>query len=584
MKTIIKIAFFLLGVTSSFSIWANCAEINFYRTNGIQSDKIVYLYYEGAEIAAFPLGQRYTATVCQDGNYTFTAKADRSAPMSLAKTTVNVMQGNTYFVKISCAVGLDYANVTTPDFAKARSDWSKDRKFKGAPQTLYINGQVAGNPPPQPPQTSNNFERTQIRNNIKFEIIDVIKAGNTMQFDMMITNMNSNDKKLWWNGHSIYFYDENGKTYTASNVCVMGECGSYPANQMNEYVLKGQFYNANSIKSVLPYGIPVKANFKIREISNSATKFLRGAMIYQMAELDERSYQDMVFPLNNIIFGDEKDANNPMKRNVGKTSVELLKVDASNDETVFTFRHDNKDIAMQNLQVKSAHFYDNLGNKQELKKVAFINQAKADNYYRYYRNWKTDINPNSSINTFLIFDKVANGINNIVRIVVDYGVFNLDWENISVSVNGTSSTTRETGNPSIPAMGYITYTDFESKARNKENISGKKVILENIYFDTGSDAIKATSYTQLDQLSNTLLNNTQLKVEISGHTDNVGNPTSNMLLSQKRADNIRYYLIGKQITPDRISSVGKGEKEPLRTNTSTQNKKENRRVEIKVVQ
>jgi outer membrane protein OmpA-like peptidoglycan-associated protein len=78
--------------------------------------------------------------------------------------------------------------------------------------------------------------------------------------------------------------------------------------------------------------------------------------------------------------------------------------------------------------------------------------------------------------------------------------------------------------------------------------------------------------------------NSSLKVEVSGHTDNVGDDLSNMLLSQKRADAIKYYLIKKSIQPNKIISTGKGEKEPIRENTTGVGRQENRRVEIMVVE
>jgi len=115
-------------------------------------------------------------------------------------------------------------------------------------------------------------------------------------------------------------------------------------------------------------------------------------------------------------------------------------------------------------------------------------------------------------------------------------------------------------------------------------VVGKKIILEKIYFDSGSDVILASSYRQLDQLTQLMKSNLGLKLEISGHTDNVGEDLPNMLLSQKRADNIRYYLIGKSVEPSKITSVGKGSKQPIASNDSETDRQENRRVEIQIVE
>lgn len=75
-----------------------------------------------------------------------------------------------------------------------------------------------------------------------------------------------------------------------------------------------------------------------------------------------------------------------------------------------------------------------------------------------------------------------------------------------------------------------------------------------------------------------------LKVEISGHTDNVGDDVQNMVLSQKRADAIKYYLMGKSINISKIASVGKGDTQPIANNVSDSGRQQNRRVEIQIVE
>ncbi|MDZ7624240.1 MAG: OmpA family protein [Ignavibacteriaceae bacterium] len=70
-------------------------------------------------------------------------------------------------------------------------------------------------------------------------------------------------------------------------------------------------------------------------------------------------------------------------------------------------------------------------------------------------------------------------------------------------------------------------------------------------------------------------------VEISGHTDDVGSVTTNRVLSQKRADSVRFWLINKGIAPDRIISKGYGEDFPRVPNDSEENRRTNRRIEFK---
>jgi len=70
-------------------------------------------------------------------------------------------------------------------------------------------------------------------------------------------------------------------------------------------------------------------------------------------------------------------------------------------------------------------------------------------------------------------------------------------------------------------------------------------------------------------------------VEISGHTDNVGSNSSNQTLSQKRADSVRFWLIQKGVSPDRIIAKGYGEEFPRVPNDTADNKRMNRRIEFK---
>jgi outer membrane protein OmpA-like peptidoglycan-associated protein len=70
-------------------------------------------------------------------------------------------------------------------------------------------------------------------------------------------------------------------------------------------------------------------------------------------------------------------------------------------------------------------------------------------------------------------------------------------------------------------------------------------------------------------------------VEISGHTDNVGSSSSNLRLSQRRADSVRQWLILRGVNPDRIISKGYGEDYPMVPNDTRDNKRRNRRIEFK---
>jgi len=109
------------------------------------------------------------------------------------------------------------------------------------------------------------------------------------------------------------------------------------------------------------------------------------------------------------------------------------------------------------------------------------------------------------------------------------------------------------------------------------------VILKNIFFDVNRYELKSESSTELDNIVELLKENPSLKIQINGHTDNVGKPSDNLKLSNNRANAVIQYLIGKGIDATRLSSKGWGETKPLADNSNEQGRAQNRRTEMKVV-
>lgn len=108
-----------------------------------------------------------------------------------------------------------------------------------------------------------------------------------------------------------------------------------------------------------------------------------------------------------------------------------------------------------------------------------------------------------------------------------------------------------------------------------------KIVLNNIYFDFQSYQIKTESEEVLNKIFNSLDSNPELRIEIAGHTDNVGTEESNLSLSQKRAESVKKYLTKKGISSDRLETKGYGESQPLASNDDEENGRElNRRIEI----
>ena len=109
-----------------------------------------------------------------------------------------------------------------------------------------------------------------------------------------------------------------------------------------------------------------------------------------------------------------------------------------------------------------------------------------------------------------------------------------------------------------------------------------EVALRNLFFETKKYDLDTISATELMKLVN-LINVNNLKVEVSGHTDNVGTPIDNQTLSQKRAQSVCNYLISKGIKKEMLIFKGYGETKPIGDNTSELGRKINRRIEIKIL-
>jgi outer membrane protein OmpA-like peptidoglycan-associated protein/Tol biopolymer transport system component len=110
-----------------------------------------------------------------------------------------------------------------------------------------------------------------------------------------------------------------------------------------------------------------------------------------------------------------------------------------------------------------------------------------------------------------------------------------------------------------------------------------KIVLNNVFFDFDKSELKSASYGELDKLAELLQKSPQVKIEIGGHTDNVGDKKYNLSLSQKRADSVVSYLVQKGIASARLIAKGYGDTLPVAANDTEENKARNRRTEVKVL-
>ncbi|MEQ9423425.1 MAG: OmpA family protein [Cyclobacteriaceae bacterium] len=127
------------------------------------------------------------------------------------------------------------------------------------------------------------------------------------------------------------------------------------------------------------------------------------------------------------------------------------------------------------------------------------------------------------------------------------------------------------------------YTEIEKDLYLSPIEVGEVVRLNNIFFEFGKAELKPESYPELDRVAKLLDENSGIKIELSGHTDNVGDDASNMSLSSARAQSVVEYLTSKGVSKGRLTSKGYGETSPVATNETEEGRAFNRRVEFKIL-
>lgn len=110
-----------------------------------------------------------------------------------------------------------------------------------------------------------------------------------------------------------------------------------------------------------------------------------------------------------------------------------------------------------------------------------------------------------------------------------------------------------------------------------------RTAFENLEFETGKDIIKEESIPSLTELAEVLVKRPEWKLQISGHTDNVGNDQANLVLSKKRAEAVKNFMISKTIESERLYVLFFGETMPIASNDTKEGRQKNRRVEMKII-
>ena len=112
----------------------------------------------------------------------------------------------------------------------------------------------------------------------------------------------------------------------------------------------------------------------------------------------------------------------------------------------------------------------------------------------------------------------------------------------------------------------------------------KPVVLPNVQFYTNSANLIPTSLSDIQQLAQHLIDTPELNAIVIGHTDNIGEAQSNLKLSQRRAETVRNVIISMGVEANRLTAIGKGDREPKADNSNEEGRLMNRRVEVQLVQ
>jgi outer membrane protein OmpA-like peptidoglycan-associated protein len=137
-------------------------------------------------------------------------------------------------------------------------------------------------------------------------------------------------------------------------------------------------------------------------------------------------------------------------------------------------------------------------------------------------------------------------------------------------------------NENLELVDIKNYTEINKNLLLVPIEVGEAIQLNNVFFEQGRPILKSESYPELDRLVVILKDNPTMEIELSGHTDNVGNPNSLLVLSQARVGAVKDYLVKNGIASSRITGKGYGAAKPMVKNDSEEHRRMNRRVEFKV--
>jgi outer membrane protein OmpA-like peptidoglycan-associated protein len=196
-----------------------------------------------------------------------------------------------------------------------------------------------------------------------------------------------------------------------------------------------------------------------------------------------------------------------------------------------------------------------------------------------------------------VFDKDSNEPLDGTIQIINLNTGKAVYDDVADLESGEFLATMVVGNTfalNVSKAGYLFYSENFSLKDQKSNTPylikvplqkitiGGMVTLNNVFFDTNKFDLLPESKVELQQLISFLQKNPKVAIEISGHTDNVGEDRKNMLLSENRAKAVYSYLIANKINASRLTYKGYGETRPAGENDTEEGRQRNRRTEFSI--
>lgn len=215
--------------------------------------------------------------------------------------------------------------------------------------------------------------------------------------------------------------------------------------------------------------------------------------------------------------------------------------------------------------------------------LSFTNaQDSLQNKYALVEGVIRDFEQNVKVGEFILFENtLTKGIQQTIS--NDSGVFNIELpygQSYLIKIKGFNDAQNYI-ELNIPAL-----KEEQSRVVYKVNIQfepPKQFTLDRVYFEFGKSSLTKESFAEMEELLEFMQRKKLTIIEIAGHTDDVGEPEENLILSQKRAESVRSYLISHGIEAVRVIAKGYGEEQPIATNDTIEGRQINRRTEVRII-